>query len=249
MTEEEVEELLREYVRSRDPVIQARLSAHYAPLVRRIAAQFRGRGEAMEDLVQVGCVGLLQALNRYNPDLGFPFRNYAAALVAGEIRHHLRDSGRLIRMPRWLGKVLREVDQAVDGFWRMHGRAPTVEELAQALNIAPEGVRKLLQLRAMQTPLPLDPEEVRRLRADLRHYRYENFQLPIEDRITVLAALEKLREVERKVIYALFYLDLTETEAARWLKTSQRQVSRILHRALERLGRLLRSGIPGKENP
>lgn len=243
MKEEEVEALLREYLRSRDPMVQARLSAWFGPMVRRIASQFRGQGEPLEDLVQVGHVGLLQALNRYDPERGVPFRAYAAALVAGEIRHHLRDHGRLIRLPRWLGTMLREVDRAVDAFWIAHSRPPTVEELARALNMAPEGVDRLLRLRAMRTPILLEPEEIQRLRASLRHQRYENFHLPIEDRITVLAALERLREVERKVIYALFYLDLTETEAARWLRMSQRRISRILYRALDRLSALLRAGV------
>jgi RNA polymerase sigma-B factor len=247
VTEEEVEALLREYLRSRDPMIQARLSAWFGPMVHRIASQFRGRGEPLEDLVQVGHVGLLQALNRYDPRKGVPFRTYAAAVVAGEIRHHLRDHGRLIRLPRWLGKVLREMDRAVDAFWATQGRAPSVEELARTLNVAPEGVERILRLRAMRTPLVLEPEEIRRLRASLRHQRYESFQLPIEDRITVLAALERLREVERKVIYALFYLDLTETEAARWLRMSQRQISRVLHRALDRLSALVRAGMPSED--
>ncbi|MCS7172186.1 MAG: sigma-70 family RNA polymerase sigma factor [Armatimonadetes bacterium] len=247
MKEEEVEALLREYLRSRDPMVQARLSAWFGPMVRRIASQFRGQGEPLEDLVQVGYLGLLQALNRYDPERGVPFKTYAAALVAGEIRHYLRDHGRLIRLPRWLGAVLREVDRAVDAFWTTHSRAPTVEELARSLNVTPEGVDRILRLRAMRTPIPLEPEEIQRLRASLRHQWYESFQLPIEDRITVLAALERLREVERKVIYALFYLDLTETETARWLQMSQRRISRILHRALDRLSALVRSEMPSED--
>ncbi len=247
MTEEE-RDLLRTYARTRDPVVQARLSALYSPLVRRIASGFRRGGESLEDLVQVGYIGLLEALNRYDPDRGPPFRAYAAALVAGEIQHYLRDHGSLIRLPRWLGKVMREVDRVVDAFWAAQGRAPTLEEIARRMNISPGAVEQILRLRAMRTPLSLDQEEVRQLRAALRHRRYESFQLPIEDRITVLEALERLREVERKVIYALFYLDLTETEAARWLRMSQRQVSRVLHRALGRVAALLRSGVPSKNN-
>jgi len=157
--------------------------------------------------------------------------------VAGEIRHYLRDHANLIRPPRWLGRVMGQLDQVVHDFWTAHGRSPTVEEIARAMNVRPEGVRSILQARAIHRPLSLEAPALRRA---LRHQYYETFRLPIEDRITLLEALERLQEIERKVIYAVFYLDLTETEVGRRLRLSQRQVSRVLTRALQRIAQVLR---------
>lgn len=234
--------LFREYRATRNPVLHARICATYAPLVERIARMYRSSGEPLEDLVQVGYVGLLLAVNRFDPDRGVKFQTYASHLIAGEIRHYLRDQVGVMRRPRWLGKLSRELDRTVERLQRENEALPTVEEIAQAMNIAPEGVREIFQARAAASPLSLDGACEERIRR-IRHLRYESFQLPVEDRITVLQAMERLTELQRKVLYLLFYQDLTETEAARRLRISQRQVSRVMHKALRQMAQLLRGAV------
>ncbi len=242
LAEEEAVALFREYRATGDPVLHARICAAYAPLVERIARLYRSSGEPLEDLVQVGYVGLLRAVNRFDPDRGVKFQTYASHLIAGEIRHYLRDQVGVVRRPRWLSRLSRELEDTVERLRREKGALPTVEEIARAMNIAPEGVREILHARAATTPLSLDGEWEDRVRR-IRHLRYESFHLPVEDRIAVLQAMEKLSELQRKVLYLLFYQDLTETEAARRLRISQKHVSRVMHKALRQMAQLLRGAV------
>ena len=223
-----------------DPVLHARICATYAPLVEHIARMYQSSGEPLEDLVQVGYVGLLLAVNRFDPNRGVKFQTYASRIITGEIRHYLRDQVGLVRRPRWLGRLTRELDRTVERLQREKGKLPTLEEIAQAMNITPEGVREILQARAARSPLSLDSLPDQRIRK-IRHLRYESFQLPVEDRITLLQAMERLTEMQRKVLYLLFYQDLTKTEVAQKLRISQRHVSRVMHRALQRMAQLLQN--------
>ncbi len=234
--------LFREYRATGNPVLHARLCAAYAPLVERIARTYRASGEPLEDLVQVGYVGLLLAVDRFDPDRGVKFQTYASHIIAGEIRHYLRDQAGVVRRPRWLSRLSRELERAVERLQHQTGRLPTVEEIAQAMNITPEGVREILQARAASTPLSLDVSWEDRIRR-IRHLRYETFQLPVEDRIAIQQAMERLTELQRKVLYLLFYQDLTETETARRLRISQKHVSRVMHKALRQMAQLLRGAV------
>ncbi|GBD30980.1 RNA polymerase sigma-F factor [bacterium HR32] len=178
-------------------------------------------------------------MNRFDPDRGVKFQTYASHLVAGEIRHYLRDQVGVVRRPRWLSRLSRELERTVERLQQETGTLPGVEDIARAMNITPEGVQEILRARAASTPLSLDGPEEERVRR-IRHLRYETFQLPVEDRIAVLQAVERLSELQRKVIYLLFYQDLTETEAARRLRISQRHVSRVMHKALRQMATLLK---------
>lgn len=236
---EETVAQLQAYRASGDPTLHAALCAAHAPLVDRIARRYNGGPEPLADLVQVGQIGLIHAINRFDPGRGTKFRTYASHLIAGEIRHYLRDQVGLIRRPRWLAGLNRQLDETFETLRAREGRVPTLEEVARVMNIEPHGVREILRARAATTPLSLDGPEDRRAARTIRHLRYETLQLPVEDRIVVMEAIERLTELQRKVIFALFYLDLTETEAARRLRISQKHVSRVMHKALAQLGRLL----------
>lgn len=234
--------LFRAYRATGNPVLHARICAAYAPLVERIARMYRSSGEPLEDLVQVGYVGLLRAVSRFDPDRGVKFQTYASHLIAGEIRHYLRDQVGLVRRPRWLSRLSRELERTVERLQQEKGELPTVEEIAQVMNVTPEGVQEILHARAATAPLSLDGGGEDRVRR-IRHLRYESFQLPVEDRIAVLQAMERLTELQRKVLYLLFYQDLTETEAARRLRISQKHVSRVMHKALRQMAQLLRGAV------
>jgi RNA polymerase sigma-B factor len=239
-SDEETADQLRAYRASGDPALHAALCAAHAPLVDRIARRYNGGPEPLADLVQVGQIGLIHAINRFDPGRGAKFRTYASHLIAGEIRHYLRDQVGLVRRPRWLSRLNRQLDETFETLRIRQGRVPTLEEVARVMNIEPQGIREILRARAATTPLSLDAPEDRRTARAIRHLRYETFQLPVEDRIVLMEAIERLTDLQRKVIFALFYLDLTETEAAHRLRISQKHVSRVMHKALAQLGRLLR---------
>jgi RNA polymerase sigma-B factor len=238
-TDEETRAQLRAYRAFADPTLYAAICASYAPLVERIARRLGGGPEPLADLIQVGQIGLIHAVNRFDASRGVKFRTYASHLIAGEIRHYVRDQVGLVRRPRWLSKLNRQLEETVETLRARNGRPPTLEEIGRAMNIEPDGVCEIVRARAATAPVSLDHPGERNGARAIRHLRYETFRLPIEDRIVVMEAIEKLTEMQRKVIYALFYLDLTETEAARRLRISQKHVSRVMHRALAQLGRLL----------
>src|SRR5215218_8893922 len=202
-------------------------------LVRRYASS---SGETYEDLLQVGYIGLMKAINGYRVDLGAKFTSYAFAMIDGELRHHLRDAG-LVKKPRWARSLYYRVAEATNRLTAELGRPPLIEEIAREVNVSPEGVTELMKLFVDTSVVSLDGdggEESVDLSA-IRSIHHESFSLPIEDRILLEQALESLSELQRKVIYLFFYKDLSQTEIGRKLGLPQRKISRIVASALKAL--------------
>ncbi len=199
-------------------------------------------GIAFEDLVQTGMVGLLKAARSFDPARGVRFQTYAFRFIVGEIRHYYRDTAETMRVPRWVQKLYSEYTAAVGQLQDKLGRAPTPSEIADRMNITEAGVREIIEAHHRSRVVSLaDASRSLALRRELiAHQRYETFKLPVEDRIVLLDALERLSEVQRKVVYYLFFMDLTQTAAARRLGISQKHVSRLLAAALKQLRSVLR---------
>jgi len=239
-------ELFRAYDRSGDFRIQQELVCHFLPLARKAAGRFVRDGVDLDDLVQSGTIGLINAVRSYDPRRGVAFEAYALRHIDGEIRHLLRDGG-IYRLPRWLPQLYRELTAAVATLQQRLGRTPTVSEIAAHMNLRESGVLEILHayaqssVRLIGDPLGDTPSAAIR-REEITHQRYVSFHLPIEDRVLLLDLVGCLADMQRKVIYYLFFMDLTQTEAARQLRISQKHVSRVLADALTRLGRLLPPG-------
>lgn len=240
---EAIETLVTRYQVSRDAKIRDHIVAQGLSLVRQVARGFRDRhANGIEDLEQVGAIGLLHAIERFDPRQGRPFDAYAGALIGGEIRHYLRDLVPLVRPPRDLVELRARVHATASRLEQTLGREPSAAELAQALNLPTSKVLDVLGLEAGLRPLSLDmlaEEDESRMRYQLVDNRYRSFQLAAEDRMLLGAAMGKLRDVSREVIEFAFYQDLTQTEIAQRLGISQMQVSRRLKTATQELWRLL----------
>lgn len=197
-------------------------------LVRRYAAS---SGEPYEDLLQVGYVGLIKAVNGYKTDSGAKFSSYAYAMMDGELRHHFRDT-QLVKKPRWARSLYAKIAEANVRLSGELGRPPLVEELAREVNVSAEGILELMKLFLDTSVVSLDgggeDDEGGIDLSAIRSVDYESFSLPIEDRIVLEGALESLTELQRKVIYLFFYKDLTQTEIGRRLSLPQRKISRII---------------------
>jgi RNA polymerase sigma-B factor len=200
-------------------------------LVRRYAGS---SDETYEDLLQVGHVGLMKAINGYKGDLGAKFSSYAYAMIDGELRHHLRDAG-LVRKPRWARSLYSRVAEATNRLTAELGRPPLVEEIARDVNVSPEGVLELMKLYLDTNVSSLDGSDDGVDVSAIRSLQYENFSLPVEDRILVEQALESLTELQRKVVYLFFYKDLSQTEIGRRLHLPQRKISRVIASAMKTL--------------
>jgi RNA polymerase sigma-B factor len=235
--------LFQTYCRTRDRALQQQLVLRYMPLVHRIARRYVRPGAPLEDLAQIGSIGLIHAVTTFDPTRGVKFETYAFHHIAGEIRHFLRDGLEAVRAPRWVRKIYADMTAAVDRLQQGLGRTPTVGEIARAMNMTEDGVREVLDAHSqIRVRSMTDMTEEHDVRPDLiAHQRYVSLQLPIEDRIVLTEAMERLATLQRQVVYYLFYQDLTQSEVAKRLGVSQRHVSRLLAAALRHLAEPLRA--------
>jgi RNA polymerase sigma-B factor len=191
--------------------------------------------EPYEDLLQVGYVGLMKAVNSYRLDSEAKFSSYAYAMIEGEIKHHLRDTA-LVKTPRWARSLHAKVSEATTRLTAELGRPPLVEEVAGEVNITPEGISELMKLFYDTDAMSLEAGEVDGVDLSLiRNLRHETFSLPVEDRIVLDQALKSLTELQRKVVYLFFYKDLCQTEIGKKLGLSQRKTSRTVASAVKTL--------------
>jgi len=213
----------------------------YQPLVKNISYKFKNSGEPLEDLEQVGYIGLLNAFNLYNKERGVKFETYATWLISGEIRHYIRDKNQTIKIPGWMLKLNKKIDEFIIYYQKENNRFPSLSEISKEFNLTEEGIEEILKAREAVQIVSLDQEQ-RKYSSNsypkiekIKSRNYETFKLPMEDIITLKTALSKLKELQRKVIYFIFEKDLTQTKIAQRLGLSQRQVSRIKKSALKDL--------------
>jgi len=229
VTNNNIEVAMAEYLHFPDEqhlqrVVQAanRLVHHFAKLY--------APGCPNEDVLQTGFEGLLKAIKRYDPERGIAFVTFASYCIMGEIRHHIRKEASYYR-PGWAADLQYRVDQVIEKCLQETVEVPAVSEIAEVLNVRETGV-----IQAMRAGLvPMEAIDISRIHS----LRYESFHLPIEDRIVLGQALEKLSALQRSVIGMLFYRDMTQNEVAEELGMSQRKVSRILHKSLKIMAEFL----------
>jgi len=236
----ENEQLLAVYEETRSPATLDELVRRNQNLLHHILKRFSYASEPYEDLLQVANLGLIKAAQRFDGGRGVRFSTYATAIVDGELRHHLRDS-LLMRQPRWVKKVYRQIQEESTELSRKLGRPPEVAELALALNINEDGILEVMNLYSRiqlhSHDEPFSPAELQ-AEADphmMHSIRQQTFALPIEDKIALYAALDRLSAFQKRLIYLLFFKDLTQNEVAQELGLTQKRVSRESIKALGRL--------------
>ena len=228
----ELEPETGEYLAIRERIVELHL-----PLLRYLARRLAGRTENFEDLVQVGAIGLLKAIDRFDVSLGYPFATYAAPTITGEMKRHLRDTGWLVRVPRRAQELHASVMRAREELSQESGRLPTVSEIAARLDVAPDEVAETLDVARAQQAAPLDalldtdegPGMQKLVAEDEPGFERA------EDRALLADALASLTAQERKVVQLRFGASKTQTEIAAVLKVSQMQVSRILTRSVSKM--------------
>ena len=233
------EQLLRRYARTRDPLAREQLVERYLPLARYAAGRYAKGSEPFDDLVQVATVGLIKAIDRYDPAHGSAFVSYALPTMSGELRRHFRDRGWAVRPPRELQERAQRVERATQELLRELGRAPTIGEIGQAVGLGDEAVleaREALNARrssSFSAPRGAsgDADDVLEdhLGADDDGYARA------EARATIERLSATLSKREREVLRLRFDEDLTQEQIGRLVGTSQMQVSRIIRASLEKL--------------
>jgi len=242
--EDETDELFALYGQTRDPAVRERLVTMHENLARFLAGKFANRGEPLEDLIQVAMVGLIHAVDRFEPGRGIRFSTYATQTIVGEIKRYFRDRAWNLKVPRWLQELNQRVMRANDRLGADLGRAPTVEEIAAHVGCSEEQALDAMELGNAYETLSLDsPLGVTGDTTPLTlidSIGGDDLDLErIEFKDEVQAALRQLDNRERAILYLRFFQDLSQTEVARRLDISQMHVSRLQQRALKHLKTIL----------
>jgi RNA polymerase sigma-B factor len=229
-----------------DSRARAELAARYLPLARSLALRYRHTREPIEDLVQVASLGLVKAIDRWDPDRGSAFASYAVPTILGELRRHFRDRTWLVKPPRSMQELSLELIRARERHWSAHGREPNVSELAAALDRGQEEIVEALAAADGQHALSLDAPTSE---ADESPTRLDLLAEPdralaaVDDRLLAAELVKTLDNRARAVLRMRFELDLRQREIADRIGVSQMHVSRILREALATLNRHA-TGIP-----
>jgi len=236
---EKTHELFRRYKEEGDVEAREKLVMSHMNLVRFLANKFKNRGEPLDDLIQVGYLGLLKAIDRFDPSRGLEFTTYATPTIMGEIKRHFRDKGWSVRVPRRLQELSAKVNQATDVLTTELQRSPKIEEIAEYLDASVDEVLEAMESSSAYSSVPLegtgnnDNDDAPSV---LDRYATEDFALNFtDDRLIIEEALKGFSPREREVIDLRFLQGMTQIEIAEQLGISQVQVSRLLRRTLKKI--------------
>ena len=232
-------ELFRQYKATGDPEVRDQLIVSHLNLVRFLASKFKNRGDPLDDLIQVGTIGLIKAIDRFDPSRGLEFTTYATPTILGEIKRHFRDKGWSVRVPRRLQELSAKVNQANDELTNELSRSPSVEEIAKRVGASVDDVLEAMESSSAYSSVPLegggssDDDDAPSV---IDHYATEDENLAAsDDRIVLEDAIRDFSPREKDVIRMRFFEGMTQVEIAERLGISQVQVSRLLRRTLRRV--------------
>ena len=218
--------------------VRNQLITIHQPLVEHLARRFRNRGEPYDDLVQVATIGLIKAIDRYDPERGVEFSTYATPTIIGEIKRWFRDKGWAVRVPRRLQELRLEIGSATATLTQELGRSPTVAELADRIGTGEDEVLEGLESAAAYSTLSLDAPEGGETDGPsvLDMLGAEDDALEgVENREALKPLLAGLPERERRILLLRFFAGMTQSQIAVEVGISQMHVSRLLARTLVRL--------------
>lgn len=232
--------LLRSY-RAGDLTARERLIELHLPLVRALARRYANRGERLEDLVQVGSIGLIEAIDRFDSERGSDLVSFAVPTITGEIKNHLRDRTTVVRIPRRVGQLNVRVRAERDSLAARLRRPPTLAELARETGIRENDVAEAIETERARTPLPLPGGNGDADGAILVDDVFD----PSDDRLLLAAGFRALNARQRRILHLRFFAGLSQAEIADEVGLSQIQVSRVIRTSLERL----RGALGGDRTP
>jgi RNA polymerase sigma-B factor len=231
--------LLRRYHEDGDLGAREELIERYMSLVRSLARRYAYRGEQLDDLVQIGAIGLIKAIDRFDRERGVELTTYATPNIIGEIKRHFRDKGWAVRVPRGLQELNVQVSKLIEQLTVQLGRSPTIPELAKAAGVEEEQVLEALESGRAYSSVSLstgggsdedgelDPLE------SLGSIEHE-YEIS-EDRAVLAPGFKVLDERERKILHLRFFSGLTQSQIAEEIGISQMHVSRLIRRSLEKI--------------
>jgi RNA polymerase sigma-B factor len=239
MTQTEDKQLLRRYHQEGDLQAREQLIERYMSLVRSLARRYAYRGEQLDDLVQIGAIGLIKAIDRFDLERGVELTTYATPNIIGEIKRHFRDKGWSVRVPRGLQELNVQISKLVEQLTAQLGRSPTIPELAEAAGVEEEAVLEALESGRAYSSVSLSPgggsDEDGEL-DPLESLGTEEHEYEIsEDRAVLAPGFKVLDERERQILHLRFFRGMTQSQIAEQVGISQMHVSRLIRRSLEKI--------------
>ena len=239
------QELFRDYKKNKDLKIRNEILELNLGLVKKEVYNWLNRcQENYDDLLQIGVLGLIRAIERYDRGKGYAFSSFATPYIRGEIQHYLRDKGDSVRIPRRCQELKHQSNRVTRQLREKLNRQPTDREIAQELGVSLDEWKEVKLAHRNKTPISLDisanGEDDRTSLADyLPDHKYQSFQLVQEDKIRLQNALEQLEEGTRKVLEFVFLQDLTQKETADVLGVSVITVSRRIKKGISKMRKLV----------
>lgn len=232
-------ELFRKYKQNGDMDAREQIVMSHMNLVRFLANKFKNRGEPIDDLMQVGYLGLLKAIDRFDPERGLEFTTFATPTILGEIKRHFRDKGWSVRVPRRLQELSSKVNQATDVLTTQLQRSPTIDEIADYLDATVDEVLEAMESSSaytsisLETPTGSDSDDSPSI---IDRYATEDDDLNFtDDRLIIEEAMRGFSPREREIVELRFLQGLTQVEIAERMGISQVQVSRLLRKTLQKV--------------
>lgn len=227
--------LLRRYHEDGDPQAREQLIERYMSLVRSLALRYSSRGEQLEDLVQIGAIGLIKAIDRFDLDRDVELTTYATPNIIGEIKRHFRDKGWAVRVPRGLQELNVRLSRLVEQLTVQLGRSPTIADLAKEAGVEEEEVVEALESGRAYSTLSLsagdddNPDLLESIGTEEHQYEVS------EQRAVLAPGFRVLEERERRILKLRFFDGLTQSQIAQRIGISQMHVSRLIRRSLEQI--------------
>ena len=235
----EADRLFREFFETRDPVLRERLVNAHLGLAASLASRFGSRQEAHDDLHQAALLGLLHAIDRFDPTRGIQFTTFAWATISGELKRHFRDRTWGVRVPRRVQELYLTTAEAMDALTNSLGRSPTIAEVAERIGASEEEVVEALEARAAyrlaSIDTPVSGDDDGGSGAGMQLGDADPGYGVVEQRSVLSTLINKLPEREREIIHLRFNEELTQAEIARRIGVSQMHVSRLLSTSLAKL--------------
>jgi RNA polymerase sigma-B factor len=233
---DEERRLFQAYLERGDLSARERLVERFLPLARQLARRYGSAGEPIDDLVQVASLGLVKAIDRYEPDRGTAFSSFAVPTILGEIKRHFRDTGWTVRVPRAIQERRLKVNRAIPVLTGRLGRSPTTAEIAEHIESTSEDVLEALEAAVAYEPVSLDTtpgaDDDDDTWAQSVGTEDPGYTI-VEYGATLAPALKALPERERLILHMRFVEDMTQSQIAERIGISQMHVSRLIRKALE----------------
>jgi RNA polymerase sigma-B factor len=229
----QAQDLLRRWHEQGERAAREELAELMLPLARSLARRYAGKGEPLDDLEQVACLGLLKAIDRFDMTRDVRFATFAVPTIAGELKRHFRDRGWMLRVPREMQELSARVARRRESLTHELGRVPTVPELAEALDVGDEQVLEALvaanayRMVSLDEPLVEGGGALDAIGGDDAGYEHA------EHRVLLRRGLDRLPEREREIVRLRYYEGMTQREIARAVGISQMHVSRLIRRSVD----------------